>query len=159
MASYNMWQGWKVHGQQYLLTDVLKQQLGFDGLVVSDWDGIDEVQGCSKDKCPQAINAGIDLVMAPTEWKSMIANLIEQVNAQDIPLSRIDDAVTRILRVKLRAGLFEKGKPSSRPLANHRELLGNAAHREVARQAVRESLVLLKNRNGLLPLKRTLNVL
>jgi beta-glucosidase len=159
MASYNSWQGWKMHGQQYLLTDVLKQQLGFDGLVVSDWDGIDEVQGCSKDKCPQAINAGIDLVMVPTEWKSMIANLIEQVNAQDIPLSRIDDAVTRILRVKLRAGLFEKGKPSRRPLANHRELLGNAAHREVARQAVRESLVLLKNRNGLLPLKRTLNVL
>jgi len=159
MVSYNMWQGLKLHGQQYLLNDVLKQQMGFDGLLVTDWDGIDEVQGCSKDKCPQAINAGIDLFMVPTQWKSFIVNTLEQVNAGDIPVSRIDDAVTRILRVKLRAGLFEKGKPSSRPLSGKRELLGNPAHREVARQAVRESLVLLKNRNNLLPLKRGINVL
>ena len=158
MASYNSWQGFKMHGLRYLLTDVLKQRMGFDGIVVSDWDGVDEVQGCSKDKCAQAINAGIDMVMVPTDWKNFIGNTLDQVRAEKIPLSRIDDAVTRILRVKFRAGLFEKGKPSSRPLANKRELLGAPEHRELARQAVRESLVLLKNERGLLPLRRNSRV-
>ena len=116
MASYNSWNGLKVHGQQHLLTDVLKQRMGFDGIVVSDWDGIDEVQGCSKDKCAQAINAGIDMVMVPTEWKNFLGNTIEQVRTEKIPLARVDDAVSRILRVKFRAGLFDKGRPSSRPL-------------------------------------------
>jgi beta-glucosidase len=159
MASYNSWQGLKVHGSSHLLTEVLKQRMGFDGIVVSDWDGVDEVQGCSKDKCAQAINAGIDMVMVPTEWKNFIGNTLDQVRTEKIPLSRIDDAVTRILRVKFRAGLFEKGRPSSRPLANKRELLGAAEHRELARQAVRESLVLLKNERGLLPLRRNSKVL
>jgi beta-glucosidase len=159
MASYNSWNGWKLHGQQHLLTEVLKQRLGFDGIVVSDWDGVDEVQGCSKDKCAQAINAGIDMVMVPTEWKSFITNTLEQVRAEKIPMTRIDDAVTRILRVKFRAGLFEKGRPASRPLANKREVLGAPEHRELARQAVRESLVLLKNERGLLPLRRKSQVL
>ena len=159
MASYNTWEGLKVHGVHYLLTDVLKQRMGFDGIVVSDWDGVDEVQGCSKDKCAQAVNAGLDIIMVPNEWKSFIGNTIEQVRTEKIPLARIDDAVTRILRVKFRAGLFEKGRPSSRPLANKRELLGAPEHREVARQAVRESLVLLKNERGLLPLRRNANVL
>jgi beta-glucosidase len=159
MASYNSWNGWKLHGHQHLLTEVLKQRLGFDGIVVSDWDGVDEVQGCSKDKCAQAINAGIDMIMVPTDWKSFITNTLEQVRAGKIPMTRIDDAVTRILRVKFRAGLFEKGRPSSRPLANERELLGSPEHRELARQAVRESLVLLKNERGLLPLRRKSRVL
>jgi beta-glucosidase len=159
MASYNAWKGWKVHGSSYLLTEVLKQRMGFDGIVVSDWDGVDEVQGCSKDKCAQAVNAGIDMFMVPTEWKSFIGNTLDQVRTEKIPLSRIDDAVTRILRVKFRAGLFDKGRPSSRPLANKRELFGSAEHRELARQAVRESLVLLKNEHGLLPLRRNANVL
>jgi beta-glucosidase len=159
MVSYNMWQGWKLHGHQHLLTDVLKRQMGFDGPIVSDWNGIDEVQGCSKDKCAPAINAGIDLFMVPEEWKGFITNTIAQVRAGDVPETRIDDAVTRILRLKMRAGLFEKGRPSSRPLANKRELLGSAEHRDVARQAVRESLVLLKNKNALLPLRRNINVL
>jgi beta-glucosidase len=159
MASYNSWKGWKVHGSSYLLTEVLKQRMGFDGIVVSDWDGVDEVQGCSKDKCAQAVNAGIDMFMVPTEWKSFIGNTLDQVRTEKIPLSRIDDAVTRILRVKFRAGLFDKGRPSSRPLANKRELFGSAEHRELARQAVRESLVLLKNEHGLLPLRRNANVL
>ena len=159
MASYNSWNGWKVHGQQHLLTDVLKQRMGFDGIVVSDWDGVDEVQGCSKDKCAQAINAGIDMVMVPTEWKSFFTNTLDLVRAQKIPMARIDDAVTRILRVKFRAGLFERGRPSSRPLANKRELVGAPEHRELARQAVRESLVLLKNERGLLPLQRKSRVL
>src|ERR1044072_2667348 len=159
MASYNSWQGLKVHGSSHLLTEVLKQRLGFDGIVVSDWDGVDEVQGCSKDKCAQAINAGIDMIMVPTEWKSFIANTLDQVRTEKIPLSRIDDAVTRILRVKFRAGLFEKGRPSSQPLANKSELLSAPEHREQARQSVRESLVLLKNERGLLPLRRNSQVL
>jgi beta-glucosidase len=159
MVSYNSWNGLKVHGVDHLLTDVLKQRMAFDGIVVSDWDGVDEVQGCSKDKCAQAINAGIDMVMVPTEWKNFIGNTLEQVRAEKIPLTRIDDAVTRILRVKFRAGLFEKGRPSSRPLANKRELVGAPEHRALARQAVRESLVLLKNERGLLPLRRNSRVL
>jgi beta-glucosidase len=159
MASYNTWEGLKIHGMHYLLTDVLKQRMGFDGIVVSDWDGIDEVQGCSKDKCAQAVNAGIDLFMVPTDWRNFIGNTVEQVRTEKIPLSRIDDAVTRILRVKFRAGLFERGRPSSRPLANKRELIGAPEHRELARQAVRESLVLLKNERGLLPLRRNSHVL
>jgi beta-glucosidase len=99
------------------------------------------------------------MFMVPTEWKSFIGNTLDQVRTEKIPLSRIDDAVTRILRVKFRAGLFDKGRPSSRPLANKRELFGSAEHRELARQAVRESLVLLKNEHGLLPLRRNANVL
>jgi beta-glucosidase len=159
MVSYNSWNGLKVHGHQHLLTDVLKKSMGFDGIVVSDWDGVDEVQGCSKDKCAQAINAGIDMVMVPTEWKNFLGNTLEQVRAEKIPLARIDDAVTRILRVKFRAGLFERGRPSSRPLANKRELIGAPEHRELARQAVRKALVLLKNERGLLPLRRKSHVL
>lgn len=153
MASYNSWNGLKVHGVEHLLTGVLKQRMGFDGILVSDWDGVDEVQGCSKDKCAQAINAGIDMVMVPTDWKNFLGNTLDQVRAEKIPQSRIDDAVTRILRVKLRAGLFERGRPSSRPLANKREVVGAPEHRALARQAVRESLVLLKNEGGLLPLR------
>ena len=159
MASYNSWQGVKIHGHRYLLTDVLKERLGFDGLVVSDWDGVDGVQGCSKDHCAHAINAGIDLVMVPTAWKAFLESTVAQVRAGDILESRIDEAVTRILRVKMRAGLFEKGRPSSRPLANQRALLGSPEHRAVAREAVRKSLVLLKNAGGVLPLRPNLNVL
>jgi beta-glucosidase len=159
MASYNSWNGEKIHGSRYLLTDVLKNRLGFDGLVVSDWDGIDDVQACSKDRCAQAVNAGIDLFMVPTAWKEFIDWTVTQVKAGDIPQARVDDAVTRILRVKLRAGLFEKGRPSARPFASQRDVLGKADHRAVAREAVRKSLVLLKNSGGVLPLRPKLNVL
>jgi beta-glucosidase len=159
MVSYNSWNGLKVHGHQHLLTEVLKQSMGFDGIVVSDWDGVDEVQGCSKDKCAQAINAGIDMFMVPTEWRNFLTNTLEQVRAEKIPMARIDDAVTRILRVKYRAGLFERGRPSSRPLANKHQLMGAPEHRELARQAVRKSLVLLKNERGVLPLRRKSHVL
>jgi beta-glucosidase len=159
MASYNSWQGVKMHGQRHLLTDVLKTRMGFDGLVVSDWDGVDEVQGCSKDRCAQAINAGIDMIMVPEQWKPFLRNTVAQVRAGDIPMSRIDDAVTRILRVKLRAGLFEKGRPSSRPLANQVAQIGSPEHRAVAREAVRKSVVLLKNDKCLLPLSPKTNVL
>jgi len=159
MASYNSWQGVKMHGQRHLLTDVLKNRMGFDGIVVSDWDGVDEVQGCAKDRCAQAINAGLDMIMVPDLWKPFLQNTVSQVQAGDIPLSRIDDAVTRILRVKLRAGLFEKGRPSSRPLANKAAEIGAPEHRAVAREAVRKSVVLLKNDKCLLPLSPKANVL
>jgi beta-glucosidase len=158
MVSYNSWQGWKMHGHQYLITEVLKKRMGFDGLVVSDWNGIDEVQGCSKDSCAAAVNAGIDLFMVPEDWQRFLANTIGQVKSGDIPQERIDDAVARILRVKIRAGLFDKGRPSTRPLANKNGIVGAADHRELARQAVRESLVLLKN-GGVLPLKPRARVL
>ena len=159
MVSYNSWQGVKMHGQHHLITDVLKGSMGFDGVVVSDWDAIDEVQSCAKDRCSQAINAGIDLFMVPDQWQTFIDNTVEQVRNGDIPEARIDDAVTRILRVKLRDGLFEKGRPSSRPLANQTALIGAPEHRAVAREAVRKSLVLLKNDHGLLPLKPRMKVL
>jgi beta-glucosidase len=159
MVSYNSWQGPKLHGQHYLITEVLKKRMGFDGVVVSDWNGIDEVQSCTVNSCAQAVNAGIDLFMVPQEWKAFVANTVAQVRAGDIPQSRIDDAVTRILRVKLREGLFEKGPPSSRPSANKVALLGAPEHRAVAREAVRKSLVLLKNNGALLPLQRKSHVL
>jgi beta-glucosidase len=159
MVSYNSWQGVKMHGQHHLITEVLKGSMGFDGVVVTDWDAIDEVQSCSKDRCAQAVNAGVDMFMVPEQWRAFIDNTVEQVRNGDIPIARIDDAVTRILRMKLRAGLFEKGRPSSRPLANRPELIGAPEHRAIAREAVRKSLVLLKNEKGLLPLRRRMKVL
>ncbi len=149
-----------MHGHQYLLTRVLKEQMGFDGLVVGDWNGHGFVAGATVLNCPQAVNAGLDIFMVPDpEWKQLYKNTLEQVKTGVIPLSRIDDAVRRILRVKLRADLWQKGLPSKRPLAGKDELLGAPEHRAVARQAVRESLVLLKNKNNILPLSPRLNVL
>ena len=159
MASYNSWNGSKIHGNQYLLTDVLKQQMGFDGYVIGDWNGHGQVPGCSDSQCAQAIMAGVDMIMVPYAWRSFIQNTITQVNNGTIPMSRIDDAVTRILRVKLRAGFANSIKPSNREHANNTSLIGAPAHRAVARQAVRESLVLLKNSDGILPLQRNSNVL
>ena len=160
MASFNSWQGDKVHGNKYLLTDVLKNRMGFDGLVVGDWNGHGQVKGCSNESCPQAINAGLDIFMAPTSsWKPLFHNTVEQAKKNIIPITRIDDAVSRILRVKIRAGLFEKPSPANRELAGRVELIGTESHREVARQAVRESLVLLKNQKQLLPLSPNQRVL
>jgi beta-glucosidase len=160
MASFNSWQGDKVHGHKYLLTDVLKNRMGFDGFVVGDWNGHGQVKGCIKENCSQAVNAGLDVFMVPTEaWKPLYENIIAQVNNGDIPQSRIDDAVTRILRVKIRAGLFEKPSPANRVLSGKTALIGAELHREVARQAVRESLVLLKNNGNLLPVSAQQRIL
>ena len=159
MVSFNSWHGKAVHGNQYLLTQVLKQRMSFDGLVVSDWNGHSFVKGCTTASCPHAINAGVDLLMAAEpDWKELYANTLEQARSGVIAKERIDDAVRRILRVKFRAGLFETA-PAERPLAGKNELIGAQSHRDIARQAVRESLVLLKNKNNLLPLDRTLNVM
>ena len=162
MASFNSWNDiaagkdyGKMHGSRDLLTVALKEKMGFDGFVVSDWNGIGQVTGCKDDSCPQAINAGIDMVMVPDAWKSFIANTIAQVKSGEIPQARIDDAVTRILRVKLRARLWEH-KPSASQFAGKPESL---VHRDLARRAVRESLVLLKNDGATLPLKKGQRVL
>ncbi|MGD8177305.1 glycoside hydrolase family 3 protein [Marinimicrobium sp. ARAG 43.8] len=153
MASFNRWHGEHMHGHRYLLTEVLKDQMGFDGLVVGDWNGHAFIEGAEVLNCPQAVNAGLDIFMVPhPEWKTLFHNTLSQARDGTIPMSRIDDAVRRILRVKLRAGLFERGRPSSRALAGQQALLGAPEHRAVARRAVRESLVLLKNRHQLLPL-------
>ncbi len=159
MASFNSWHGDKLHGQKYLLTDVLKEQMGFDGFVVGDWNGHGQVKGCSNEACAQAINAGLDIFMVPNDWKALYDNTLAQVKNGTIAQSRIDDAVRRILRVKVRAGLFDKPSPANRPLSGDRSLIGNAEHREVARQAVKESLVLLKNKNHTLPLNASARIL
>ena len=151
MASFSSWNGEKLHGDKYLLTDVLKGKMGFDGLIVGDWNGHEQVPECTKVSCPQAINAGLDLIMVPTDWKAFQENTVRQVNNGEIPMSRIEDAVRRILRVKMRAGMFEDGKPSSHELAGRAKLIGHPDHRAIARQAAQESLVLLKN-EGVLPI-------
>ncbi|CCH32074.1 exo 1,3/1,4-beta-D-glucan glucohydrolase [Actinosynnema sp. NPDC047251] len=163
MVSYSSWANaevgideGKLHGSKTTITDVLKGKMGFDGLVMTDWNGIGQVPGCSNYSCPQAINAGIDVVMVPTDWKAFIADTVAQVESGQIPLSRIDDAVTRILRVKLRAGVLDGVQPSARAGAGSAKAL---AARKVAREAVRESQVLLKNNGGVLPLKPRSKVL
>ncbi|MEM7354093.1 MAG: exo 1,3/1,4-beta-D-glucan glucohydrolase [Acidobacteriota bacterium] len=152
MASFNSWHGKKMHGRGDLLTGVLKERMGFDGFVVGDWNGHGQVAGCTNDSCAASFNAGVDMFMVPEDWKALYENTIKQVESGEITQERLDDAVRRILRVKMRAGLFDRGKPSSRPFAGKTELIGAPEHREVARQAVRESLVLLKNAGSLLPL-------
>ena len=133
MASFNSWNGEKLHGQKYLLTDVLKGQMGFDGFVVGDWNGHGQVDGCDDEQCAKAIIAGVDMIMVPQSWLPFPQNTIAQVKAGEIPMERIDDAVRRILRVKIRSGMFDKGIPSSRELAGKAELIGSAEHRAVAR--------------------------
>ncbi|HEY8569062.1 glycoside hydrolase family 3 protein [Microbulbifer sp.] len=160
MASFSSWNGEKMHGNKYLMTDVLKHRLGFDGFIVGDWAGHQFVNGCSNVSCPQSINAGLDMFMAPDpSWKELYKNTLAQAKSGEISPERLDDAVRRILRVKIRAGLFENGAPSARAFAADESLIGAPAHRAIARQAVRESLVLLKNNGNLLPLARNQRVL
>ncbi|MCD6100024.1 MAG: glycoside hydrolase family 3 C-terminal domain-containing protein [Candidatus Marinimicrobia bacterium] len=152
MASYSSWNGIKCHGNKYLITTLLKGELGFEGFVVSDWAAIDQLPGDYRSDIKTAINAGIDMVMVPDKYEEFISNLIDLVEKGDVSQSRIDDAVRRILRVKFKLGLFEN------PFSN-RDLLpkiGCEEHRMIARQCVRESLVLLKNKNNILPLSKNL---
>lgn len=148
----------KMHGNRALITGLLKGRLGFDGIVLTDWNGMGQLPGCTASNCAAAINAGIDMVMVPEDWKAFIAHTVAQVKAGQIPQARIDDAVSRILRVKLRAGLFDRS-PSQAPQAGEPAALNNEATRALARRAVRQSLVLLKNHGQLLPLPRGTRVL
>lgn len=159
MASFSSWHGVHMSAHEPLLTEVLKNRMGFDGFVVGDWNSHASVAGCTKFSCAAALNAGLDVFMAPDSWRDLYANTLRQVRAGEIPEARVNDAVRRVLRVKLRAHLFDEGRPSSRPLAGHFELLGSPEHRAVARQAVRESLVLLKNAHHVLPLSPHAHVL
>lgn len=153
MASFSSWNGAKMSGNASLLTGVLKDRMHFDGFVVGDWNSHGQLPGCSNENCPAAINAGLDMFMySGSNWKALYANTLASARSGEIPMVRIDDAVARILRVKLRAGTFDRGRPSARAFAGKFDLIGAADHRGVARQAVRESLVLLKNENSLLPL-------
>lgn len=159
MASYNSWHGRKVHGYAPLLTGLLKEHWGFDGFVIGDWNAHGQIDGCSPVSCPAAINAGLDMFMAPDSWRDLYANTLESVRDGKIPTERLDDAVRRILRVKARAGIMDRPRPSARPLGGRFELLGAPGHRAVAREAVRKSLVLLKNDGGVLPIAGGANVL
>ena len=159
MASFSSWQGRKLHGDKELLTDVLKGQLGFTGFVVGDWNGHGQVPGCTNTDCAQSLNAGLDMYMAPDSWKGLYESTLEHVKEGTIPMSRLDDAVRRILRVKIASGIFEKGAPSTRKNAGDESLLGLPEHRAIARQAVRESMVLLKNNNHVLPLDASKTIL
>ncbi|MFC0684097.1 glycoside hydrolase family 3 protein [Novosphingobium clariflavum] len=154
MASFSSWNGTKMHGNKALLTDVLKGRMGFDGFVVGDWNGHGQIPGCTNTDCPATFNAGLDMAMAPDSWKGLFDSTLAAAKAGTIPMSRIDDAVRRILRVKMKLGLFD----AARPFEGKPEEMGSAAHRAVARQAVRESLVLLKN-EGVLPIKSSATVL
>jgi beta-glucosidase len=142
----------KMHGNRHLLTDVLKHRLGFNGLVVTDWNAIGQLPGCTNWHCPQAINAGVDMVMVPDDWKKFIKATTQDVRAGRIRMSRIDDAVSRIIRVKLRSGLFN-ASPAAGPHPDAASLHSPEV-RALAREAVRKSLVLLKNDGGVLPLRR-----
>ncbi|KAF1687051.1 1,4-beta-D-glucan glucohydrolase [Pseudoxanthomonas broegbernensis] len=159
MASFNSFHGTKLHGHKALLTDVLKERMNFGGFVVGDWNGHGQVPGCTNDDCPATFVAGLDMAMASDSWKGMYETALAAAKDGTLSMERLDDAVRRILRVKFRMGLFDAPKPSQRALGAKFELLGAPEHREVARQAVRESLVLLKNQNALLPLHANQRVL
>jgi len=150
MASFNSWNGVKMHGHEYLLTDVLRDQMGFNGLVVGDWNGHGEVPGCTNANCPESFNAGVDIYMAPDEWKELYTNTVRAVKSGDISEDRLDDAVRKILTVKDRLGMLNGRKPHE-----YENYVGKIEHRELAREAVSKSLVLLKNNDNLLPLDST----
>jgi beta-glucosidase len=153
MASYSAWNGQKMHGSKALLTDVLKGRMGFQGFVIGDYNAHAMLPGCSKEHCPDALNAGIDMYMAPLGWRDLYVNLIADVKAGRISMARLDDAVTRILRVKFALGMFE----SERPMEGKFERISSPEHRALAREAVRKSLVLLKN-DGVLPIRANAKV-
>jgi beta-glucosidase len=159
MVSFSSWNGVKMHGNRSLLTGVMKDRWNFDGFLVGDWNGHGQVAGCTATDCAAAAIAGLDMYMAPDSWKELYRTTLAHARDGTLPTARLDDAVRRILRVKLRAGLFEAGKPSDRPYGGRFELLGSKEHRALAREAVRESLVLIKNAGGLLPLKPEATIL
>jgi beta-glucosidase len=154
MPSYSSVKGAKMSGHRRLLTDVLKNELGFQGFLISDYNAIDQLPGDYRSDVKESINAGMDMVMVPSNYREFFTTLKSLVEAGEVPMARIDDAVLRILRVKYAMGLMDKSRNTLADRALHGEF-GAAAHREVARRAVRQSLVLLKNEKKALPLSRT----
>lgn len=153
MASYSAWNGTRMSGHRYLLTEVLKGELGFEGFIVSDWASIDDLPGDYASDVVESINAGLDMVMVPDKYREFYGHLVDAVEAGRVPMERIDDAVRRILRVKHALGLFDDDfSPAADPALAER--FGGEAHRELAREAVRRSLVLLKNDPAALPLAK-----
>jgi beta-glucosidase len=151
MLSFSSWNGLKMHAQKYLLTDVLKGELGFRGFLTSDWQAIDQIPGGYTHAVVTPINAGVDISILPYDYNRFISTLTRAVQAGDVPQARVDDAVRRILTVKATPGLFEQ------PIAagDQLDVIGSHAHRQLAREAVRKSLVLLKNEHNALPLAST----
>jgi beta-glucosidase len=154
MPSYSSWNGVKCSASKHLLTEILKQELGFEGFLISDYNAIDQIDPDYKKSIGISINAGMDMAMVPTRYKEYIADLKQLVQEGTVPMARIDDAVTRILRVKFAMGLLDKSRSQLADRGLHKTF-GSPEHRQVARQAVRESLVLLKNGNKVLPLSKT----
>lgn len=153
MVSFSSWNDVKMHSHRYLLTDVLKGEMGFEGFLVSDWSGVDQLDADYYSCVVQTMNAGLDMIMVPYDYKRFIHTLTEAVEKGDVSETRIDDAVRRILYAKFALGLFEN------PFGNEEflSLVGSDEHRALAREAVRQSLVLLKNEGGVLPLKRDIS--
>ncbi|WP_338503818.1 glycoside hydrolase family 3 N-terminal domain-containing protein [Sphingomonas kaistensis] len=160
MASFNSINGTKMHGNKPLLTGLLRGTMGFTGVVVGDWNGHAQIPGCTNSNCPQALLAGLDIYMVPDDAKALHASLLAQVKDGTIPMARLDEAVTRVLRMKLRAGLLDPSakRPSERVNGGKLALLGSPQHRALAREAVAKSQVLLKN-DGVLPLKAGASIL
>ncbi len=159
MASFNSWNGYPMHGHKYLMTDVLKERMGFNGFIVGDWNGHRFIPGCTTEHCPDAINAGLDMFMVPEDWKALYKNTLKDVSKGRISMARLDDAVRRILRVKYLAGLFDAGPVRERMYVGEEKWVGHPDHRALAREAVRKSLVLLKNNDSVLPLQPNTKVL
>ncbi len=157
MPSFSSWNGVKCSANRVLLTEILKEEMGFKGFLISDYAAHKELPGTYKQQIETTINAGMDMVMVPDNYPEFIRLLMELVSEGRVAMSRIDDAVTRILRVKFALGLMERGRST---LADRslRKTFGSAEHRAVARQCVRESLVLLKNERALLPIHKGMRV-
>jgi beta-glucosidase len=156
MPSYSSWNGVKCSASKRLLTDILKKELGFEGFLISDYNAIGQIKpGDYKSSVEISINAGMDMAMEPRNYRNFFDTLKELVNEGRVPMSRIDDAVTRILRVKFAMGLMDKSRSQLADRKLH-AAFGSAEHRAVAREAVRKSLVLLKNENKTLPISKEL---
>lgn len=153
MPSYSSWNGVKCSGSKRLLTEILKDEMGFEGFLISDYDAIDELPGNYKSQIEQSALAGMDMFMVPQRYRELHGLLLELVRENRVPMARIDDAVTRILRVKFAAGLLDKTRSqlADRALQSR---FGSPAHREVARECVRQSVVILKNQGQILPLSK-----
>ncbi len=154
MPSYNSWNGVKVSASKRLLTEILKQEMRFGGFLISDYNALDQITRDFKQAIAISINAGMDMVMAPKKYREFHGLLVSLVKEGGVPQSRIDDAVTRILQVKIATGLMDKSRSHLADRSLHASF-GSPAHRQVARQCVRESLVLLKNDRKILPLRKT----